>query len=115
MELARADSLMEVRPDSAMAYLASLDSFVQGEPEYVRMYYALQQIKAQDKCYIPHTSDSVILSLVRYYTDYGTPDQQMEAYHYLGSVYRDMGGCAEGGGGLSEGGGYWEGEREQAQ
>ena len=91
VELARADSLMEVRPDSAMAYLASLDSFVQGEPEYVRMYYALQQIKAQDKCYIPHTSDSVILSLVRYYTDYGTPDQQMEAYHYLGSVYRDMG------------------------
>ena len=91
VELARADSLMEVRPDSAMAYLASLDSFVQGEPEYVRMYYALQQIKAQDKCYIPHTTDSVILSLVRYYTDYGTPDQQMEAYHYLGSVYRDMG------------------------
>lgn len=91
VELARADSLMEVRPESAMAYLASLDSFVQGEPEYVRMYYALQQIKAQDKCYIPHTSDSVILSLVRYYTDYGTPDQQMEAYHYLGSVYRDMG------------------------
>lgn len=91
VELARADSLMEVRPDSAMAYLASLDSFVQGEPEYVRMYYALQQIKAQDKCYIPHTSDSVILSLVRYYTDNGTPDQQMEAYHYLGSVYRDMG------------------------
>ena len=36
-------------------------------------------------------SDSVILSLVRYYTDNGTPDQQMEAYHYLGSVYRDMG------------------------
>lgn len=91
VELAQADSLMEVRPDSAMAYLASLDSFVQGEPEYVRMYYVLQQIKAQDKCYIPHTSDSVILSLVRYYTDYGTPDQQMEAYHYLGSVYRDMG------------------------
>ncbi len=91
VELAQADSLMEVRPDSAMAYLASLDSFVQGEPEYVRMYYALQQIKAQDKCYIPHTSDSVILSLVRYYTDNGTPDQQMEAYHYLGSVYRDMG------------------------
>lgn len=91
VELARADSLMDVRPDSAMAYLASLDSFVQGKPEYVRMYYALQQIKAQDKFYIPHTSDSVILSLVRYYTDYGTPDQQMEAYHYLGSVYRDMG------------------------
>lgn len=91
VELAQADSLMEVRPDSAMAYLASLDSFVQGEPEYVRMYYVLQQIKAQDKCYIPHTSDSVILSLVRYYTEHGTPDQQMEAYHYLGSVYRDMG------------------------
>lgn len=91
VELSRADSLMEVCPDSAAVYLASLDSFVQSEPEYVRMYYALQTIKAQDKCYVPHTTDSVILSIVRYYTNHGTPDQLMEAYHYLGSVYRDMG------------------------
>ena len=55
------------------------------------MYYALQKIKADDKCYVTHTTDSVIRAVVRYYTDAGDPDLLMETYYYLGSVYRDMG------------------------
>lgn len=90
-ELVRADSLLAVCPDSAARYLASLDSLVREEPERVRMYYALQKIKADDKCYVTHTTDSVIRAVVRYYTDAGDPDLLMEAYYYLGSVYRDMG------------------------
>ena len=90
-ELARADSLLAVCPDSAARYLASLDSLVREEPERVRMYYALQKIKADDKCYVTHTTDSVIRAVVRYYTDAGDPDLLMETYYYLGSVYRDMG------------------------
>ena len=66
-------------------------AFVREEPERVRMYYALQKIKADDKCYVTHTTDSVIRAVVRYYTDAGDPDLLMEAYYYLGSVYRDMG------------------------
>ena len=51
----------------------------------------LLKIKAKDKLYIPHESDSLIKSIVQYYEGYGTPDQLMEAYYYLGSAYRDMG------------------------
>lgn len=37
------------------------------------------------------TSDSTILEIVRFYDEYGDLHKQMEAYYYLGSVYRDLG------------------------
>lgn len=77
-------------PDSALTYLSSLDSAIQYEPEETRMYHALLTIKAKDKLYITHTSDSVIKKVVRFYESYGNSDKLMEAYHYMGSVYRDM-------------------------
>lgn len=78
-------------PDSALLCLSSLDSSIMNEPENIRMYHALLKIKAKDKLYIPHESDSLLKSIVQYYEGYGTPDQLMEAYYYLGSAYRDMG------------------------
>ena len=54
------------------------------------MYYWLLAVKASDKCYVPHTSDSLMKAVVHYYENHGTPAQRMEAYYYLGSVYRDM-------------------------
>lgn len=90
-ELSRAESVMWEHPDSALLCLSSLDSSIMNEPENIRMYHALLKIKAKDKLYIPHKSDSLIKSIVQYYEDYGTPDQLMEAYYYLGSTYRDMG------------------------
>ena len=90
-ELSRAESVMWEHPDSALLCLSSLDSSIMNEPENIRMYHALLKIKAKDKLYIPHESDSLIKSIVQYYEDYGTPDQLMEAYYYLGSTYRDMG------------------------
>lgn len=77
-------------PDSALIYLSSLDSAISSEPEETRMYYELLTIKAKDKLYITHTSDSLIKEVVRFYESYGDADKQMEAYYYLGSVYRDM-------------------------
>lgn len=90
-ELSRAESVMWEHPDSALLCLSSLDSSIMNEPENIRMYHALLKIKAKDKLYIPHESDSLIKSIVQYYEGYGTPDQLMEAYYYLGSAYRDMG------------------------
>ena len=90
-ELSRAESVMWEHPDSALLCLSSLDSSIMNEPENIRMYHALLKIKVKDKLYIPHESDSLIKSIVQYYEDYGTPDQLMEAYYYLGSTYRDMG------------------------
>ena len=62
--LSVADSLASAHPDSAVALLKSLEDTMRDEPEATRMYYRLLCIKANDKAYIPHTSDSLILPLL---------------------------------------------------
>lgn len=81
---------MEDRPDSALIYLSSLDSVIQYEPEETQRYYGLLTTQAEDKKYIPHKSDSLMKEVVRFYESYGDKEKLMEAYYYLGSVYRDM-------------------------
>lgn len=88
--LRQAERCMEVNPDSARLYLAMLDSVISAEPEETRMYYYLLKTKANDKLYVKHTSDSFMLRVVRFYEHEGDADKLMEAYYYLGSVYRDM-------------------------
>lgn len=81
---------MEECPDSARIYLSLLDTTIKFEPEETRMYYGLLITQAQDKEYIPHTSDSLMKKVVRFYESYGDKEKLMETYYYLGSVYRDM-------------------------
>lgn len=81
---------MEERSDSARIYLSSLDSVIGNEPEETRMYYRLLTTKAEDKEHIRHTSDSLIKEVVHFYESDGDIEKLMEAYYYLGSVYRDM-------------------------
>lgn len=86
----QAEKCMLQHPDSALIYLASLDSTIGNEPKETRMYHALLTIKAKDKLYIPHTSDSLIKPIVHFYETYGDTDKLMEAYYYWGCVYQDM-------------------------
>ena len=89
--LQEADSLCVAQPDSAIALLKSISTEMQQAPEYVQKRYQLLTIKANDKAYITHTSDSLILSLVDYYEHGGDKDFLGEAYYYAGSTYRDLG------------------------
>ena len=89
--LLAADSLASVQPDSACALLASYAADTADEPLYVRMYYRLLCIKAKDKAYIVHTSDSAILPVVAYYEHHKRLPHLPEAYYYAGRVYRDLG------------------------
>lgn len=89
--LQEADSLCVAQPDSAVALLKSISDDMQQAPEFVQMRYKLLTIKANDKAYINHTSDSLILSLVDYYEHGGDKDFLGEAYYYAGSTYRDLG------------------------
>lgn len=86
----RAISLLSARPDSVLYYLSQLDSQMADEPEETRMYHRLLTLAAEDKLYVPHTSDSLIREIVRYYEGYGDSDKLMMAYYYQGSVWRDM-------------------------
>lgn len=63
----QAMSCMDARPDSALIWLATLANSITYAPQETQMYYRLLTIKAEDKLYKPHTTDSVILSIVDYY------------------------------------------------
>lgn len=89
--LLAADSLTSVWPDSACALLASFAADTARQPRHIRMYHRLLCVKANDKAYIPHTSDSVILPVVAYYERHKDLSRLPEAYYYAGRVYADLG------------------------
>lgn len=86
----QAEECIVAHPDSALFYLSTLEKDIKNEPEETQMYYNLLTIKAKDKSYIIHTSDSLIKVITKFYENYGDSDKLMEAYYYLGSIYRDM-------------------------
>ena len=85
-----ADSLASIQPDSAIALLKTLEDNIKTEPESTQMYYQLLCIKANDKAYIRHTSDSLILLVLHYYIEKRDERHLPEAYYYAGRVYRDL-------------------------
>lgn len=88
--LAGIDTLADSRPDSALRLLAGMKRSMTSASEAERNYYRLLLVKARDKAYIRHTSDSVILSLVGYYEQDGDKRLLPVAYYYAGRVYRDL-------------------------
>ena len=88
--LLQADSLTLVEPEEAISLLNSLAKDMETAPKASRMYYELLCIKAADKAYITHTSDSLIRQLVDYYEDEGDKRLLAEAYYYAGRTYRDL-------------------------
>lgn len=86
----QAMSCMNACPDSALALLETLTDSMANASQETQMYYRLLTIKAEDKLYMPHTTDSVILSIVDYYQQKGDKERLFESYYYLGGTYRDM-------------------------
>lgn len=87
----RADSIVNIEPDSAVVLLKQLKDSISSEPKSTQMYYYLLSIKARDKAYIPHTSDSLILQIVHYYENKEDKKHLPEAYYYAGRICRDLG------------------------
>lgn len=88
--LQQIDSLLNVQPDSAQTLLHEWKDSMACQSEDIRMYYRLLCVKADDKNYIPHTSDSVILPIVVYYKDQRDKTRLPEALYYAGRVYSDL-------------------------
>lgn len=88
--MVRAERLMNQYPDSARKLLIAFRDSLAGLPEETGMYYHLLSVKANDKSYVRHTSDSLILRIVRYYERQTDRDKLMESYYYAGRVYRDL-------------------------
>lgn len=86
-----ADSLTNICPDSAIVLLEQFKDSASQESKETQMYYQLLTIKAKDKAYIAHTSDSLMLEVLLYYEKKKDKKYLPEAYYYAGRVYRDLG------------------------
>ena len=90
-KLDRIDSLMNDHPDSALTMLDSLKAEKANWSKSLRMRYDMLHLKAENKAFVPLTSDSIAKNLVNYYDAWGNANEQMMAYYLLGCVYRDKG------------------------
>ena len=89
--LRQADSLLTVKPDSAWTLLSAVDSAdIARQSRSTQMRYQLLRAEAQNKAYVPFTTDSVLRRVVRYYDRHGSANQQLKARYILGCAYRDM-------------------------
>ncbi len=77
-----------VKPDSALAMLNEVDTLTLNAADL--HYFKLLSIKAADKAYLTHTSDSLIRQVIAYHEE--NPDTLLpEVYYYGGRVYSDLG------------------------
>lgn len=89
MELIRVAELASDYPEAALDSLARIDYSVLSESD--RHYYDFLKIKALDKAYITHTSDSLILDVIKYAHNNNCDIPYEEALYYGGRVYGDLG------------------------
>lgn len=85
----RIDALCDSNPEQAVLALDSIDCGSLSERE--RHRYDLLSIKSDDKNYVRHTSDSLILDVIEYYSSHKDGRLYPEALYYGGRVYSDMG------------------------
>ncbi|MDE6006193.1 MAG: tetratricopeptide repeat protein [Muribaculaceae bacterium] len=90
IELERIDSLASNRqPRHALELLDSIDARSLSEPN--QNLYELLRIKARDKDFLKHRSNTTILRLVDYYRDHQSEGRYPEALYYAGRVHFDLG------------------------
>lgn len=87
----RALTLLDERPDSALAILDAIRDSKAAWPESQRMRYDLAYAQAQNKAYVPFTTDSVVLAVADYYDRHGSDNERMTANYMVGCAYRDLG------------------------
>lgn len=90
-QLIEADSICESHADSALSLLKRMAKDTATMSLEERMYYKLLSVKAADKAYITHTSDSLIRQILPYFEDDGDERLLPEVYYYAGRVYSDIG------------------------
>lgn len=88
-ELAEIDKLCDSIPNDAISRLKDIDYSSLSERD--RHYYDLLSIKANDKAYVEHTSDSLILDVIKWYESHPKSELYPVVLYYGGRVYSDLG------------------------
>ena len=87
--LLEVNELINTDPKIALERLDSID-YAHLSP-HDRHFFDFLNIKANDKAYHLHTSDSLILDVINYMAKKGSKAQYAEALYYGGRVYKDLG------------------------
>ncbi len=82
------DALVSEHPEEAVVRLDSIDKTSLSGAD--RHFHDFLKVKARDKAYIRHASDSLILDVIDYYRRHEKV-RYLEALYYGGRVYSDMG------------------------
>lgn len=88
-QLEKVSDLIESAPLVALDSLEKINHGTLDNED--RHYYDFLSIKASDKAYIPHKSDSLILSVIDYYSSDKNNPLYIESLYYAGRVYSDKG------------------------
>lgn len=89
-EIAAIDSIADTDAPRALALLDSMKPRMAGATEAEWSLYSLMRVKAEDKAYIVHKTDTVMLRLLDYYEEDGDKRRLPQVYYYAGRVYADM-------------------------
>lgn len=86
----KAEVIMTTYPDSALSLLRRMNDTINEMPVAVRMCYNLLLLKAEDKCHISQTSDSLINQIINYYQSKEDKNRLVESYYMKGRICRDL-------------------------
>ena len=86
-EFDRLEQLMPHHPDSVLQALESMDTLHLSERE--QAYYYLLQTEAEDKCYVEHTTDSLISWAGDYFRRKDDRVHYAKALYLQGRIYED--------------------------
>ena len=87
-EFDRLEQLMPHHPDSVLQALESMDTLHWSERE--RSYYYLLQTEAEDKCYVEHTTDSLISWAADYFRRKDDRAHYDKALYLQGRIQSDL-------------------------
>lgn len=93
-ELDYIETYINEYPDSALSVLQNInEDLLHGSSN--RNHYNLLLAQAKDKCFIDETEDSVMLSVVTYYSKRKDKEKLFMAYYYLGRIRQNAGRYTE--------------------
>lgn len=90
VEIAAIDSIADTDAPRALTLLDSLKPHMAGATEAEWSLYSLVRVKAEDKAFVEHKTDTVMLRLIDYYETDGDKTLLPQVYYYAGRVYADM-------------------------
>ena len=89
MDFAAIEAILPTQPDSALAILDTLHTDPNDFSAKDRAHYYLLLTEAMDKCYLTHTTDSLIRLSADYYAAHHDNSRYAKALYLQGRIYED--------------------------